>query len=422
MTKVLVVQPPWMPSTVVDGNDLYAADASGLFLVPQDKVIRLRGAGYAPLNGAVPYIGQVGSTGLIPDQKNAGAQQLMSRSPHWVLDDVTWVQLAFGNFYVFNQAETALGTNSAQITASIENPAGVFTRVTFNAGQITGVIPPNSMIWSDPIPVNIRRLTQIACRTWYNNPDGIAYCAYPNFGNLMNFGATVADLTMTAGTIPAQTGAGYGPLAMISYTSRPSVGMPGDSRWVGLGDTPDSCLVRSWAARMLTPAFATINLGVGGDRCASFVSSHAIRHALLAFTSHIWSNYCINDILSGGTAAAAHASLQQLIALPNVAGKPFYQTTLEPIGVTGTPWNSDGGQTASATNPQRVIWNDTLLGGVNGVNGILDVNKIAESPTKTGVFATDGFAANPITNDGNHLNRRGNLIAQARIPAPLIVR
>lgn len=370
------------------------------------------------------YTGLVATTGLVPDNRNVGAQQEMARTPHFARDNIASPQLVYPNYYVAafttptNGTEAACGSNTATIAAAIEYPVGVYWPATFS-GASTGTIPAGGTLVSDAVPgVSIPNRAQFWVRTWLSNADCILYNSYPNFGNQLNFGATVANLTVTSGTIASQTAAGYGPVAIIGSTRKPTFGLAGDSRVVGLGDTPDGNLVRGYLARAVCADFACVNIGTGTDRAMWAAANYTQRSKIVAYTSIDIVNYGINDINSAAqTAAQTHASLQTLYALPAFTGKQIWQTTLEPIGVTSTDaYVTETNQTVGATNGVRVTFNDTLKGGVAVVSGVIDTARTLESLTTSGKWQAPN--GNAITSDGAHANIRGNIQAQSQALIP----
>lgn len=370
------------------------------------------------------YLGQVATSGLIPDSKNAGAAQLMSRTPHLARDNITSLQLVFGNFYVAafsaptNGTEAPLGASAAQIQVAIEYPTGVFSSNLTFSGAIQGAIPAGGLLVTDAVSVNIPFGAQFWVRTWWSNPDGICYCSYPNLGNLLNFGTTTPNLTVTAGSITSQTAAGYGPLAIIAQTRRASFGLAGDSRVVGLGDTPDGTLARGYLARAVGTAYGYINMGTGTDRAMWAKANYTNRSQLMAYVSHIIVNYGINDINSASqTSVQTLASLQTFYGLTGITGKPLWQTTYEPIGgTTSNSWTTEAGQTPGASNSVRVTANDAIRGGTAGSLGVVDIALSLESATLTGVWKAPD--SNALTADGAHANLRGNLQAQTQVQIP----
>lgn len=364
-----------------------------------------------------PYLGPVATCGLIPDNTNTGANQLTSRTFHWACEEIRSIIPVYANFFVASHQAPADGSEhsinggvaAAGITCSVEQVIGG-TRVQGKfSGSVQGSIPAGGLLVGDAITCNLAAGQLFAMNQWFSNTDGIAFCGYPNFNNQMDFGTTATDKTMS-GTPASQAAAAYAPVALLGMTTRETIALIGDSRCIALGDTPDTAYVRGYLARSLAGR-ATVNLGVGSDAAHWALTNYTNRGQLAGYCSHVIGQYGINDIFGlGRTAAQAHADIQSFLALPSIAGKPTWWTTLEPIGVTGT-YTSDAGQTAGSTNAAVQTFNATMRAGIAGIRGVIDTDKFLESATKSGVFSNVLGAA--LTTDGAHANRQGNLLVQS---------
>ena len=369
------------------------------------------------LRAAPAYLGQVATSGMVPNGFAEPNKQLMSRVPHWACDTLTLVQIVYGNWNVAaltgaaDGTEVTIGSAAMTIEASIESPAGVFTRVQFSAAN-QGSCAAGATIVSDACAVAIPAGAQFWTRTWVSNADGVQFCNVSPFGNLLAYGVTTTNYVMSAGTIAASASLGYGPLAIIGQTRKPSLFLLGDSICAGIGETTDATLHRGVLARSLN-GLGYINMGVDGDYATNVATKFTKRGALAAYCSHVICQLSVNDLLNGRTAAQAHTDLQTIYAFAAFAGKPIWQTTATPFGVGQSGgYVSDANQTAHGSNAARVTFNDTLRGGIAGIRGVIDVAGVLESATKTGVWATDR-GANALTGDGTHPNRRGYLRVQS---------
>lgn len=364
---------------------------------------------YLPYNGITEYLGQVATSTTIMGSLSVGNKQMMTRSPHWARDNLNSFQLVYANWYMVGATpiETA-HTAPLTVEASIEYPQGTYTRVRFN-GQDQGVIPEGENIVSDEIFLSIPYGAKFWVRTWISCTAGIIYNNFAAGENLSNYAATTPNYVMTDGTIGSQAQA-YTPVAIIGMTSRPSIAIIGDSRTLGTADTRDGTLHRGPYARSVGPGLGYINMGVNGGRLSSTLTDLGRRVALSNYCSHIICALGYNDLASDGVAAATvHTDLQTLYALFPV-NKPIWQATIEPGMVTTTDaYATEANQTINAAvNTRRVSFNDTLRGGIPGIQGVLDVASPVESLTTSGKWQPN------LTADGTHANRTGILKQQSQ--------
>lgn len=372
----------------------------------------------AALPAVTSRLGQVATGTHLPAVPSTTNKQAMGRNGHYARDTLSTFQLVFPNFYVNTAsggAETAIGSNPATITCGIEYPVGTFTQVTFS-GAAAGSIPAGGMLISDPISVPIPSGALFFSRPYFTNPDGIALFNVGMGTGLLDGASGIADLSVTAGTITAGNFA-YGPCAIVAMTNKPSAGLIGDSRLIGLGETFSSTVyLRGHIERMLGSSLPFLSFAESGDRVNWFVASHTNRLSLLQYVTHIICNYGINDIVSGGrTAAQVHADLQTMFALTNIAGKNVYQISLEPISTSTDAWATETNQATTATNGTRNTFNTTLRAGVANVTQVFDFDLgYEESFVTNGIFQAPGGTGSPppsaaVTNDGEHLNTYGTL-------------
>lgn len=343
-----------------------------------------------------PYLGLVASRCAVPDARAAsGSTPFMSRKGHFARSRLRNPALVFANWYNAGAAET--GSGSAQtIKASIEYPAGTFTVVTFG-GSATGNMATGDTLVSDQVAVDIPAGAQFWSRCFVTSAAAIVYetsGSYPGDG-FENSGAT--DKT-TSGTVTQGSTAGYGPVAIIDYTTRASVAIIGDSKTrlvTGIGNT--------WAgefgeiAPSLGRTIACMNLGRSGEAATGFITAHTKRVALAAYCSHVVCNYGINDLTIGGSSASVQASLT---TIRGYFTQPFFQGTIAPVSTSTDSWVTTANQTTVASNANRVAVNTWLRAGNLG-DGIFDIAGVVESSLNSGIWAA-GY-----TSDGTHENLIG---------------
>ena len=365
-----------------------------------------------------PYLGIVATCGHIPNSINAGINAQSGRQFHYACDEIRSLQFVYPNFYMSAATpplETGPGT--ATIESSAEYPLGTRFRVTFS-GVNQGSPPSGGLLVSDPVSISIPEGAIFASNSWYSNASGIIFCSDSNTGNQLSTGNGQASLVMS-GT-PGNSGSSYGPVAIITQTTKGAVGLIGDSKTIGKGDNAatDTMYRRGYFAKGL-PGVPTINLGVESDLAASFATANSTnRQALLAYVTHIISGYGVNDT-AFSTAAQIHGFLQTIFGLPNLAGKPTWQATFEPYFTTG-PYTSDGVQTPNASNTKIQQFNATLRGGINKIQGIIDVAMVLESKATQGVWQNQWGSA--LTADGVHANTQGNfLVTSSGVISPGLI-
>lgn len=344
---------------------------------------------------ASAYIGQVATHCFLPTSFSAPNKQAMSRTRHVAQSPICGAQLAFANF---QGAEIATGA-AATITASIEYPAGTFTQVKFG-GSTSGSIADGSFIISDPVAVLIPEGAAFFVRAYYTNTAGIVYTATAHntaLGEAMTYGASgVVDQTM-GGTVTATVGGlGFGPIAILGLTVKPSILIVGDSRGAGQNDsTSGSTSDVGEIARSLT-GLAYMNLAVPGDKAQTFLTTSK-RAIFGSFASHVICEYGINDLNASRTAAQLLADIQVIRALfPN---KKFYQSTVAPYSSSTDAWATTVNQTPGASNAQRIVFNNAVRAIPSGFAGYFEVADTVESARDGGVwkvgFTSDGIHATP---------------------------
>jgi hypothetical protein len=155
-----------------------------------------------------------------------------------------------------------------------------------------------------------------------------------------------------------------------------------------------------------------INAGVGGDFIQRKViaGNYAVRSQLAAYTTCTVSQGGHNDLYIGiRTAAQLATDLQTFYALPGIVGKPIVQTTIPPKTTSTDGWITVANQTANASRPAAITFNNTERAGVPNVSAVADTDRVlsaydAVANDNTKLDAPEGVA---ITGDGAHPNRAG---------------
>lgn len=368
------------------------------------------------------YLGQIATGALVCYNFTTSSHQQMTRTGHYARDNITSLQVAFPNWYVAiaaSGAETALGTATATIEAAIEYPIGVFNRVTFSNGQITGNIPALTTTLSDPISITIPSGALFFVRNFYTNTDGLVTCS-SGMGSQSNEGNALSNLVVTAGAI-ANNNFCYPPCAIVAQTTKSSIGLVGDSRLVGSGETFNALFYyRGHVQRIIGPTHAYMCVASFSDQLQWAVASYTQRNLLLQYVSHIVCDYGYNDMQTGGqTPANTLSKLQTLYGFSNIVGKKIWQMTLEPGATSTDAFITEANQTPVTSNANRISFNASLRAGIASVQGIIDwTGPVEESFTTSGVWQAPTGTGTPvptsaITTDGVHLNTFGCLRVQS---------
>lgn len=347
------------------------------------------------------YLGQVATRGTLCYQQSTANQQMMARSRHLARDHITSIQVAWPNWSVsLSRVETGSG-GSATITAAVEYPAGTFTQLKFS-GAVQGAVADAATIFSDFATVNIPAGAEFWIRAYYVGSVGMIY---NNNGNdthdTLNFAPSgLSDQTMGGTVTNKQAGLWWGPCAILSYTTRPSVWLAGDSRMFGIHDaTTDPSGGVGQVGRIVAPSLAFINGGISGDRVNLAISNYTRRLALAQYCTHAIVSFGINDLTASRTAAQVAADLTTFAGL--LGDKPAYLCTVSPDTTSTDSWATTTNQTAFGQEAARVSLNALIRAGVSGYAGVFDIADVTESARNSGLWAVNG-SANYATNDGLH--------------------
>ncbi len=362
-----------------------------------------------------PYTGLVATRCMMPVSLNTTNRQLMARSPHYMREDVSSIQIEFPNFYV-NPISThaELGTgSSATITASVEFPVGVFTQVLFS-GSPSGTIANASKLLSDPVAISLSRGDLIWIRTFFISTTGVLSIPHNLTGTgLPGSGLEVAvsgltDKTMS-GTVTAANNE-YSPVAIIGTTTRASVVIIGDS--IGLGDNSKETVGDASGdfgiiARSLGPDYAYGSYCQNGDQGKDFIASHTNRLDLLNYATHLVCEYGSNDLYTAkNNAEVVLADLQTIWGYAISLGKIACQSLITVRTTSTDSWATVANQTVVSENAQRLILNSAIQSLPSGLDRYFNIPSALEN---SGVWAVNG-APNAYTSDGVHPNTAGSLL------------
>lgn len=356
-----------------------------------------------------PYTGFVATRGLQPDMINSTNRQVMSRTPHFSRTLITSFRIIIPNWYI-NSSLVETGSGSGlDVTASIEYPSGTFTRVTFS-GSITGTVPNNSLLISDPITVTIPDDTLFWSRIYGVSTTGIVQLSSQGIGatalgNGLEQGVSgITDKTM-GGTV-TNVSQGYGPIALIGTTSYPSYLMIGDSIMFGTTDViqPNGFGdIGPWA-RAVGPLYGYVKCARTGDTAFRLVSSHTNRGALFKYATHFITNYGSNDLfVSGRSSAQLQTDLTTISgyqASLGIGGLSYF-STISPRNQSSDGWITliNQSQSNAAAEANRITVN-TFLRGLT-IGPIFETANALESSLNSGLWLVNP-SANFYTPDGTH--------------------
>ncbi len=361
-----------------------------------------------------PYLGYVATRGYIAVGDNTSDKSLMSRTFHYARTNITSLQLALPNWWINGSASSEqLIAGIATTTASIEYPAGTFTRVTFG-GSATGTIPASGTLVSDPVSVSIPNGAEFWVRIFLENSHGIVFTGQgdPNFGDAMTASTSIVSDQTMGGTVASTTGASiYMPAAIIGTTTQPSVFIVGDSRVYGNADQSDDASGDvGEVARAIGPNFAYVNAGASGlrtDYLIDFLNadfpSDANMFKLASYASDVINQTAVVDVILGSTTPQVENSLTTLWALfPSHI--PVYQTTMPPWTTSTDGWTTLANQTPNSDDAARIGTNDFIRTTPSGLAGYFEVANLMESSQDSGLWKVPGY-----TTDGVHETTAANI-------------
>lgn len=379
-----------------------------------------------------PYLGQVATRCGTMDSFYAGAWQFCGRTVHKATEDLTRIKVIHPNWVTPSGtgADTASG-DTLTLEAVIEYPLNTFTRITYNGANAT-VIASGSESTPDWVNINIPKGAHFGIRYYGICGAAGGLCAtsvnyvpvyattsssFTEGQNNVNGGST-PNLLLTTNPVFGAGGIVFRPAAIIGYTTNKSFFILGDSIAAGVKDAEDHAIASGFLERKLSRGI--INFARGGENINGLVSGNRAtkRVAFAQYCSHVITNYSINDINAGRTAAQIVADL---IALKTAyfANKPFYVCTLLPNTTSTDSWATDGAnQTVIANNAARLAFNDSVLsGGVTVADGVIDVSTVAQSTYSSSAFKAFGTGM-AITADGTHPNHKGNIYLSSNLSIP----
>ncbi|WP_025593188.1 SGNH/GDSL hydrolase family protein [Agrobacterium tumefaciens] len=364
------------------------------------------------------YVGQVATKSVIPGFSTPSNKQIMSRTRHFARSAIFDLRLIFPNWFHNGNAETASG-GTITITAAIEYPIGEFHQVTWSGSASVAVPDLSNSPISDRLSVVIPDGAEFFVRTFLDAPAGIIYSGGKDVdsGEAAAYGPSgIVDQTMGGTIANSGTAAVYTPIAIIGDTNKPSVFIVGDSRESAVGfDVPNTLSDQGYGARSFGQMCGYINVARGGERLSEFVSSHALRLSLASYCSHVFIHEGINDFTAGASASTCLDLLQTIIEY--FPDNEVWLATVEPVTTSTDGWITESNQTITASNSQRIAFNDAIRAGIEGAFGYFDVADVVENGRNGGKWQAPAGVA--LTGDGTHASPNGYAwVEQAGIIIP----
>jgi hypothetical protein len=380
-------------------NTITLTNATGL---PVSSGISGLGAGVATALAAAPnspggfltaqspsvYLGQVATRCFLPNNApTTGVTWVMSRSAHWMRENVTQLKLVFPNFSYGNPITTERTSGAGTIKASIEYPAGTFTLSNENISASGPVAFPNGNTVLT-FNVTIPNGAQFWVRSLQNTPTGAfwhqyqsAYASDPSEG--MNFGTGTATDYTTSGSISPNVIV-YGPALILANTTHPALAIFGDSREeAGPEGVSDITSDIGLTARSVGGSMGYAMFGVSGSLQSQWLSAtRTYRDQLILGTvsgissgvpyfSHASNEYGVNDISGGASAATLASNRASMAALyPKIM---FIGETLEPYNQSTDGWLTTTNQALGTNEPKILVFNDLVRAGIVGEKAVWDV-------------------------------------------------
>lgn len=357
-----------------------------------------------------PYLGQVATRSMIPGAFLSTSKQMMSRTVHIARDDITSLTFLFPNWHCASGLGEQGSGAALNLWASLEYPLGSTPQRIYFSGASSVSIANLATATSDAVSISIPRNSPFAVKSYYTNSAGIIYSlgrnqvsGDPFLEGYIAAASGVTDNTLTT-TNPSASVVAYGPCAIIGTTTRASVFFAGDSRVVGAGESAasqDPIGSKGLFERAIGKEFAFINAAASGDRVETALAGYARRLALAQYCSHVVSNYGINDIIVGRTAAQVLADLSSFGAL--FGTKPISQATLDPATDSTDTWATTANQSKKGYEQVRLDVNRGIRRVPAPYQRMFDVADVMETSRDSGIW-------NPLyTGDGLHASSLGGL-------------
>lgn len=374
-----------------------------------------------------------------------------SRKPFKAVGTITDVSGYWTNFDPLTPINSALTYDDITIEASLEYPAGTFTRITFNNGSDSVLIKKGFGITSDLIKAYIPTDAVFWIRTKVTVTAGQVWLKAFTTSNGNGIGGEGSEQgvdKVMSGTIANGTTNSYAAAAVlgVSSTTKGSIICYGDSISAGTGDSGTSSTGLNLSGGLYGRAFGKnypmLNLNIPGLQAMSYAKATNTAakwyDEILSSCQYSISNLGINDCGSTSTQAQIQAYLLDIWYVQKSRGVKVYQTTITPRTTSTDGWTTTANQTinnGNSSNTKRVAINNWLRDGApldyttqvaaatgaSGGNiirigdvkhplfGVFEVANLVESAPNSGLWIP-GY-----TDDGLHPNQTGYIASYVAI-------
>jgi len=392
-------------------------------------VDRLSGGG----GGAVTQ-GLAANRGYLPTRTLTG-NNLTFKSEHWSSPQGAISRLRpmwCGIYYYASTLVLTAAPANYTIEASIEYPAGTFTRITFG-GANQGVVPVDGVLTGDDMGVAIPAGTRFWIRTYIASIASgtiIPASQLPGLPNMTGItdGAIGGNSVMSGTINPSISGNTHGPFAImgtIAAANARSWALLGDSVMWGANDDAGKGAAGGAGAfaRALDPLYPWVNFARGSGLGTYFDNNvtrlTTLRNAMDAYggVTDVMSNYGINDLKTGSTVAEVKTAIANIFAV--FSGKRTYQATLGPRTTSvSSNWTVTPGDQVPQTDgrwPDMPIFNSDVRAVLPGATGYIEAGDLYQSARDSGYWAahSPSWAA-----DGTHLSTAGAAGVAALLAIP----
>lgn len=371
--------------------------------------------------GAQPALRQVATRSYIANVASGSNAYSNSVTVHTATEALTSWQLKYPAWFSPGTSESnAAGTLAYAV--GVEYPNGTYTQIKWGgASTKTVTAGQDDTGLSDAINVAIPAGATFKLHPYVIANGGTAIASglpvtqatqstvWTSQGEAAEFSATLLTDKSMGGTVTdGGTGAAIYPLAIVQMTTNAAFGLPGDSRTVGTGMTPDANGAQGQITPSLGSAAGWINLGISSAAISDFNRFGAKRAALLnAYCSHIINGHGAQDLKNAVGRTPAQVQGDIFIMAKRFPGKAIFQATLSPLGVSSTDaWTTVANQTMDAGATQIPTVNTAIRATPAPLAGYID---IAAQITDSGVNYKWKVDAGPtaVTGDGLHCNLNG---------------
>jgi|GEM_PF-4536806 len=299
-----------------------------------------------------------------------------SRQNHQAISAISDLQLLFVNFPGVQEVSTTIAYNDVTIEASIEYPAGTFTRVTFNNGSDNFLLKKDRQILSDYINLELPKGAIFWVRTNALVTSGQKFLKVYATENLVGSAGIISGNSVMSGTIPNSTSPIFtAALVMgISQGNAGSIFQFGDSNSRGTGDDLGTPQAYGWTygnggglyGRSFKNLFPVVRANDSGQKISDWSPTGGVQSkfygAILSTAQFAISNLGTNDIPIR-TEVQIKSDYLSMWGSQKSRGIKIYQLTIPPRTTSTDAWVTVANQTVVTGEAIRVAVNDWLRDG-----------------------------------------------------------